>query len=392
MRKIRIIYINFNDCSGKYPNSITDGDAFYTHGWGSLMAREFKKNIQDYEVECWKADSRVKKQYTKTISGVIFKIFPAIHIKKLGFFSWQLAKELKKNVGSGKVIVNISSGRHLLFYQLAPLCRKILLVLQHHGETTSIFDLKYRKGFLSKLRALLMLLPEYLAFINVNHYFLLDERLINFLPETFKGTYSIQTTGVDPEIFHPLDKEEARRKLGLPINMKYILYIGRIGDHKRFDILLEIYRELKQERDNVQLLVAGNRTGDKYEQEAKKSGVIIYGIIKQTELYKFLSAADVYVLPGYKNIHTFGGIGMLPLQAGLCNTPTVGATLNTIPVEIRENIGIYSEKYGEIKKGIEAILDKRVKFREMRASILSTFTWEIISYNTKALYDKYLER
>ncbi len=386
---MKVIYIDINDCSGKYPNSLDDGDAFYTHGWGALLAKEFKKYNEEFEVECWKADNRIKYQQQKTIVGVQFKIYPAIHIKKLGYFSIQMANAIKKLKDKG-TIINISSGRHLLFFQIALLCKSIPLVVQHHGETTSIFDFKFRQGVLSKSRALLTMIPEQAAFKNVNHYFILDERLIEFLPRTFKGTYSVQTTGVDPEIFYPMDKLEARRELGLPSDKKYILYIGRIGDHKRFDILLEIYRELKQERKNVQLIVAGNRPGDKFEMEAIEVGVIIFGVIKQTELYKYLSVADVYVLPGLKSIHTFGGVGMLPLQAALCNIPVVGASLGAVKQEIRDKIGIYAEGKTMIKKSIENVLDEIFKPEALRETVLKEYSWENITNSTKTLYDRVL--
>ncbi|MCF8296002.1 MAG: glycosyltransferase family 4 protein [Saprospiraceae bacterium] len=386
---MRVIYIDFNDCSGKYPNSINDGDAFFTHGFGGLFAREFKKYNQDFDVECWKADSRIKIKYCKTISGVKFCVFPAINFYKLGFLSFALAKEIKK-IQPGETLINVSTGRHLLFLQIAPLCRRIALVVQHHGETTSIFDIKNRKGFLSKLRALFTLIPENLAFGFVNHYFVLDNRVTDYFPSSFKGTYSVQTTGVDPDLFKPINKNEARRMLGLAEDKMYILYIGRIGDHKRFDLLLDVFRELKQERNDIQLLVAGNRPGDQYEKEAREMEGIIYGVISQTEIYKYLSAADVYVLPGLKSIHTFGGVGMLPLQAGLCKTPAVGATLESVKQDKDYQIGIYANGKEAIKEGIIDVLKGSFPVNHLRENIIERFSWEQISVNTRSVYLKIL--
>jgi glycosyltransferase involved in cell wall biosynthesis len=387
---MKVIYIDFNDGSGKYPNSVKDGDAFYTYGFGGLYAREFKKYNPDWEVECWKADSRSNEYQEKVISGVKFRVFPAVYFKMLGYYSSQLGRELKKLTKGSGVIVNISSGRHLLFLQIASLCKNIPLVVQHHGETTSIFDLKHRKSMLSKLRALVTIIPEKLAFKNVKHYFVLDIRLAEYFPKSFRGTFSVQTTGVDPELFKPIDKSDARRELDLPLDKKYILYIGRIGDHKRFDILLKIYLKLQKERTDLQLLVAGNRSGDRFEKDAVQAGVKIFGVIKQTELRKYLSAADVYVLPMYKNIHTFGGVGMLPLQATLCNTPVVGASLKTVNPEIIKQIGIYAQNEAEIERGIIQILDGHFEIGELRETVISEYSWNATSMKTQEIYTKIL--
>ncbi|MBK7380873.1 MAG: glycosyltransferase [Ignavibacteriales bacterium] len=143
---------------------------------------------------------------------------------------------------------------------------------------------------------------EWYAFKFIDVFFVLDKRIINYLPKSNKKIkIEVSTTGVDEEIFIPIDKKEARRMLGLNPDQKYILYIGSLNYTKRPDILIDIYEEIKKERNDVELILAGNEKSDPLYQKAKNSAAILYGKILQTELYKYLSAADVYVLPKYKS-------------------------------------------------------------------------------------------
>lgn len=90
-------------------------------------------------------------------------------------------------------------------------------------------------------------------------------------------------------------------------------------------MLLDIFSELKNEcRNDVGLVLAGAEKDDEFYDLALNCGAKIYPVVLQTDIYKFLSAADVYVLPNLSKHHMFGGTGLLPVQALLCGTPVVG--------------------------------------------------------------------
>jgi len=224
----KVIYLDYNFRLPQCPESIDEGDRYYTYGFGGLYAGEFKKFNSEIEVESWKADSNIKKIYGKEISGVRFKLFPSIHIKKLGDISFSLEKHLRRELRKNhKVIVNISSAAHLLFYRIAPILKNYPFVSQGHGETTMLFSAKLRKG-IKKLFTLMMKPIENKAFSSLDVYYVLCEGLKNYLPSSFNKNRAIQqTTGVNPDIFPSIDKTKARVKLGLEQDKKYILYVGR---------------------------------------------------------------------------------------------------------------------------------------------------------------------
>lgn len=389
----KVVYIDYNFIDDRYPNNVNDGDRFFTYGFGSIYARKFKKYNPDVNVECWKADSRIKKTYEKQIENVDYKIFPSIKIGKLGHYSKSMLRHLSNELGKNeKIIFNISSFRHLLFYSVALKLKNTPLVVQHHGEASAIYKTKINKG-LKKLFYALQVPFEKLAFKNINLLFVLDDRIKEFLP---KGNRNLQievsTTGVDEEIFYPLDKTQAKKNLGWDINKKHILYVGRLNFTKRTDLLLEIFAELKKEgRKDIELILAGTEKDDILYRKAKSLGAKIYPKVLITELYKFLSAADLYTIPKYKRDMPFLGIGMLPVQAMFCETPVVGDSLSTFPSEDVEQIGFCSSEKAQIKQRYLDIIDEKVRFKNLREIAIKYYSWENIAKRTYLFYSKILE-
>lgn len=98
-----------------------------------------------------------------------------------------------------------------------------------------------------------------------------------------------------------IPKEEALRKLNLPINKKTLLFFGLIREYKGLDLLIEAMGDLD---DSYQLIIAGENYGsfDKYQTliDRSKAGDRIYvhnRYIGDEEIPLFFSAADALVLP-----------------------------------------------------------------------------------------------
>ena len=64
------------------------------------------------------------------------------------------------------------------------------------------------------------------------------------------------------ERFDPLSKQEARLQLDLDPGKKYLLYIGKLNYTKNPDILIDIFAEIRKDRNDIELLIAGTNEGD----------------------------------------------------------------------------------------------------------------------------------
>ncbi len=378
----KIIFIDrISGHGSNLPSSIKDGDNYFTIGWGGISARKFKEFNSEVNVECWKTDHKAKNNYEKEISNVKFKIFPAYHLKYFGDYSRSLLKclkiELKKNEPT---IIHITSFRHLLFYSVALKLKNQSLVVQNNGESSAIYKTKISRGF-KKLLYLFHLPFERKAFRNIDLLYILDEKIKSYLPHT-GAIIKKQTLGIMPERFTPLSKKEARHILKLDPDKKYLLYVGKLNYTKRPDILIDIYKEIKNGRDDVELLIVGTNPGDPLINYAVEAGVKVYGRIMHTDIYKYLSAADIYILPKYSVEHIFGGIGLLPIEALLCNTPIIGGSLENFPQDCRKDVGIAVSEIEEMKNAILDIIDNKVTFSKLREIAIEHYSWEKIINNT----------
>ena len=212
-----------------------------------------------------------------------------------------------------------------------------------------------------------------------------------YLPET-NATIRKQTLGVMPERFVPLPKNEAKRQLGFDPNKKYLLYVGKLNYTKRPDILIDIYRDLKQTRSDLELLILGAQKDDPLHTNAVDSGATVLGIIPHTEIYKYLSAADVYILSKYSTEHVFGGIGLLPVEALLCNTPVIGESLKNFPQNYRQAVGFAVTDPEDMKNAILKIIDKQISFNGLREIAIENYSWEKIIKHIEQDYRELIKK
>jgi len=135
---------------------------------------------------------------------------------------------------------------------------------------------------------------------------------------------SIIPCGVNLELFRPVDKEIARQQLGLD-GGKYILFVGRIEPLKGVDKLLRAMTYLTSEPRPKLLVIGGENSRDEVERLRRLSrelkiadSVSFLGVVRQEELPRFYSAADVCVVPSH-----YESFGLVTLESLACGTPVV---------------------------------------------------------------------
>jgi glycosyltransferase involved in cell wall biosynthesis len=104
-----------------------------------------------------------------------------------------------------------------------------------------------------------------------------------------------------------VNKENARRHLGLPVNDKIILFFGFIRSYKGLDLLLQAMADIRIKNSGIKLLVAGefyeNRKmyDDLIEALQVKDQLILRtDFISDSEVKYYLSATDFVIQP-YRN-------------------------------------------------------------------------------------------
>ena len=100
-----------------------------------------------------------------------------------------------------------------------------------------------------------------------------------------------------------LDKQAARKLLGIDANTQLVLFFGLIRQYKGLDLLIEAFAELKN-KPNIQLIIAGEFYEDKQpyldliEKYQLANQIILHGKFIATEEVKlYFSATDLVALP-----------------------------------------------------------------------------------------------
>ena len=144
---------------------------------------------------------------------------------------------------------------------------------------------------------------------------------------------SVIPAGGDTDIFYPVPKLQARVGLGLP-DKETVMYAGRVEPIKGLDILLDSFKILNETRDVHLVVVGGSLSGDReldaLRQRSKQLGILekitFAGSVNQSELGRYYSAADVFVLPSH-----YESFGLVALEAMACGTPVVASRVGGIP-------------------------------------------------------------
>jgi D-inositol-3-phosphate glycosyltransferase len=193
--------------------------------------------------------------------------------------------------------------------------------------------------------------------------------------------------GVNMELFKPLDRVDARQKLGLN-NQKILLFVGRIDPLKGIDKLVKTLPLLKNQ-GNFKLVIVG---GDENSREELKGlnklaseinisdSIDFRGLVKQEQLSVFYNAADVCVVPSY-----YESFGLVPLESLACGTLVVATDVGDLKGIIKSGETgciVSSNSPEKLAEGITSILlksspDIECKFT-IRASV-NQWAWSNIA-------------
>jgi D-inositol-3-phosphate glycosyltransferase len=211
--------------------------------------------------------------------------------------------------------------------------------------------------------------------------------------------------GVDLSMFQPIDRTEARRKIGYRSG-RLLLFVGRLERLKGVDVAIRALALLRdRSHDDVRLLVLGEdsrRSDDESEKSRLKAIALSEGVqdrvdflgsVAHHELPYFYSAADVCVMPSYSE--SFGLVG---LEAQACGTPVVGSDVTGLRSVVRDEVSgylvaghnpaAYAEKIGRLLENPELAqqMGRRGRLLAQR------FSWGRTADRLLPLFDAVIER
>lgn len=167
--------------------------------------------------------------------------------------------------------------------------------------------------------------------------------------------------GYRRDIFFPQDKQECRKKLGLPQDRKIILSIGNLVEEKGQKYLISAMAQLIKKHSDILCVIIGRGALKKdLQNQIKSLGLEVYitlaGGRSHPEIPLWLNACDLFVIPSIRE-----SFGVVQIEAMACGKPVV-ATINGGSEEIITSVsGILVESCNEVAlaDAIECGLDKK---------------------------------
>jgi len=204
--------------------------------------------------------------------------------------------------------------------------------------------------------------------------------------------------GVDLGRFRPLDKETARRSLGLN-GERMILFVGRMEPLKGLDILLGAAAHLDDEPAFRVLVVGGDGNGsDELSHLRHLSAdlgiadrVDFMGPVGHDKLPLYYNAADVCVVPSY-----YESFCLVALEAMACGTPVVASRVGGLSVTVRDGETGYliprpcPQPFAERVAMLLADEELRRSFGKTATESVSGFGWDNVADAIEGIYGRLL--
>lgn len=183
---------------------------------------------------------------------------------------------------------------------------------------------------------------------------------------------------------------EIKNKYNIPDNAPVIGFVGRLGREKGCHELLIAFKQVKETYPDAKLLFVGPIE----KKETMDPDILDYfenndDIIKTgrvTNVEKYTSAMDVYVLPSYRE-----GFGMGVIEASAMGVPVVVTQYPGPSSAVKEGVSGYSVPVKDVQKLTEYILYFLQNPEEAKKMGLQGREWVETQFDQKVFIEKYLE-
>lgn len=203
-----------------------------------------------------------------------------------------------------------------------------------------------------------------------NYVIIVSHSMVRFIQN---DNYAIIPSGVDVELFKPLDYLASRKKLSLSINKKYILFVGNPKNKiKRFDLAREVIDKLKKlnKTESFELLLVNN--------------------VKPSEVPLYMNSADCMILTSYNE-----GSPNTIKEALACELPIISVDVGDVSEHILKfKECMLSSNYNslELAKLVNEVIFNANRVENGYDYIKNNLSLSIMSRDIIDVYDKCLKQ
>jgi len=204
------------------------------------------------------------------------------------------------------------------------------------------------------------------------------------------------SNGVDAALFYPCDRDEARRRLGLPPDRRIVVSVGHLCERKGHPLIvdaLQVMRDRGQEIPFLAIVGGPGEEGDSTREireriacHSLEDSVCMAGAQLNDTLRDWYNAADVSCLASSKE-----GWANVLLESLACGTPVVATNVwGTPEVLSSEEYGVLVERSAEsIANGLSKALSRSWN-RSAIAAHARSQCWEAVAEKVLRSFERVL--
>lgn len=286
-----------------------------------------------------------------------------------GLISFKLSKKmadsLMREFNPDIVHMHSSLGEGLIGSRLKKLYKKPL-VLTVHGEDIT----KHSKKLFSK-QLTKFTINNSDTIICVSKFLENDIRKLGIKDKKF----FVSPMGAKTDRFKPKNKQEARKRLNLPLDKKIILFVGHLIERKGVIYLIKAMQEvIKKEKNALCLVIGGGAEENKLKKASSDLGLGNYikflGQKTNEKVAPYMNACDIFVLPSLNE-----GLPVVLCEALACGKPVVATAVAGTPELVAKDVGylVRPKNPKDLEEKITLALNKKWNKNEIleRAKLFS---------------------
>ena len=220
--------------------------------------------------------------------------------------------------------------------------------------------------------------------------------VLRCFPNLDPGRVTVIPNGIDVDVYRPVETTDRLERLGIPEDLPYLLFVGRVTRQKGITHLLQAIPRLAPDLGVV--LCAGapdtpeiGREVQDLVSEIQRARPHVYWIqemVPRETAIQLYSHAEVFCCPSI-----YEPFGIINLEAMACETPVVATRVGGIKEVVVDKETGFLVPPGESAKlgrAIARLVEDRALAARMgkkgRQRVLQHFTWDWIAERTLKLY------
>ncbi len=227
-----------------------------------------------------------------------------------------------------------------------------------------------------------------LAYRVTKRIFVPTERLADLLAERLglpRSRFCVIPNGADLNLFARMDKTEARRVLGFPIEQKIVVYVGKLARWQGVETLVDSSEKLSH-APGVQVLVVGDgpsreSIAARITEKHLEAVVRLTGPMPHDRIPMVLAAADLCVAPFTRERNDVVGISPIKLFEYLAaGRPIVASDVEGVAEVVRDGgILVAPDSASDLASAIDGVLrnpDRLMNLERRAADLAKASSWK----------------